>query len=101
MDLVSIAGIVGGFAGGLVVLAAAVRFVVAPLRQLLRHQEEFRDDWYGRAARPGRPAVPGVPERLARIEDELRNETGSLRLALSHIETRLSDHINQHGGTHT
>lgn len=71
-----------------------------PLRKLLRQNDEFREDWYGTPARPGRSAVPGVPERLALIEKELKPNSGStLRDAIGRLETRLEDHIRSHGGT--
>ncbi|MEV0156868.1 hypothetical protein AB0H57_24495 [Micromonospora sp. NPDC050686] len=71
-----------------------------PLRRLARQNDEFREDWYGRPARPGRVAVPGVPERLALIEKELKPNSGStLRDAIGRLEQRLEDHIRSHGGT--
>ncbi|MEH0951005.1 MULTISPECIES: hypothetical protein [Micromonospora] len=70
-----------------------------PLRRLARQNDEFREDWYGVPARPGRAAVPGVPERLALIEKELKPNSGStLRDAIGRVETRLEDHIRSHGG---
>lgn len=79
-----------------------------PLRRLARQNEEFREDWYGTPARPGRDPVPGVPERLARIEKELQPNSGSsLRDAINRVEARtervearLEDHVRTHvGGT--
>lgn len=70
-----------------------------PLRKLARQNDEFREDWYGQPARPGRDAVPGVPERLARMEKELHpNGGGTLRDAINRVEQRLEDHIRSHGG---
>ncbi|WKU03842.1 hypothetical protein [Micromonospora sp. HUAS LYJ1] len=53
--------------------------VVRPLRRFNRQWDDFRLDWYGTPARPGRDRVPGVPERLALIEQGL------------------TDHITSHG----
>ncbi|MGC3861823.1 hypothetical protein ACPSM1_16700 [Micromonospora chersina] len=62
--------------------------VSRPLRRLARQNEEFRQDWYGVPARPGHDAVPGVPERLRRIESRLDG-----------VESRLDDHLRSpHGG---
>ncbi|MEU3456895.1 hypothetical protein ABZ671_25335 [Micromonospora sp. NPDC006766] len=77
-----------------------------PLRRLSQQNDEFRQDWYGTPARPGRDAVPGVPERLRRIETELHpNSGGTLRDAINRVEarlggveTRLDDHIRSHRG---
>lgn len=83
------------------VLLAAVTLAVTigrPLRKLARQNDEFREDWYGVPARPGRVAIPGVPERLARIERELQPNSGSsLRDAVGRVEARLEDHIRSHG----
>lgn len=97
MDLASLTGVVGG-ALGVVVAAIAVGGAVGrPLRRLSRQNDEFREDWYGQPARPGRPAEPGVMERLVRIEKELHpNGGGSLRDAINGLAVRLDDHIRGH-----
>jgi len=63
-----------------------------------RHRdEEFRADWYGQPARPGRDPQPGVMERLVGIERELRsNGGGTLRDAVNRLETRFDDHLRTH-----
>jgi hypothetical protein len=93
---------------GAIVSALTLAVMVSrPLRRLARQNEEFRQDWYGVSARPGHDAIPGVPERLRRIEMELHpNGAGTLRDAvndaesrLKGVEARLDDHIrSQHGG---
>lgn len=85
---------------GVIVSALALAGMVGkPLRRLARQNDEFREDWYGTPARPGRTAVPGVPERLALIEKELKPNSGStLRDAIGRLENRLEDHIRSHGG---
>ncbi|MEU5939417.1 hypothetical protein ABZ807_09520 [Micromonospora sp. NPDC047548] len=86
---------------GVVVSALVLAGMIGrPLRKLARQNDEFREDWYGAPARPGRDAVPGVPERLSLIEKELKPNSGSsLRDAIGRVETRLEDHIRSHGGT--
>lgn len=98
---------------GVILTALTLAVMVGkPLRRLARQNDEFRQDWYGTAARPGRPAVPGVPERLTRLEEQrdgrdtalaqavlaLREDVGA---TLLRVETRLDDHIRTHhnGGT--
>ncbi|MEU5938632.1 hypothetical protein ABZ807_05490 [Micromonospora sp. NPDC047548] len=85
---------------GVVVSALVLAGMIGrPLRKLARQGDEFREDWYGAPARPGRDAVPGVPERLSLIEKELKPNSGSsLRDAIGRVETRLEDHIRSHGG---
>jgi hypothetical protein len=89
-------------------LVVLVSRLSRPLRRLARQNEEFRQDWYGMPARPGRDAIPGVPERLRRIETELHpTGAGTLRDAvndaesrLKGVETRLDDHLrSRHGRT--
>lgn len=101
VDVQTLIGIGGGIVG---IFGAALTIGVTvgrPLRRLARQNDEFREDWYGVPARPGRAAVPGVPERLSLIEKELKPNHGStLRDAISRVETRLEDHIRSHqGGT--
>ncbi|MFI7282383.1 hypothetical protein ACIBOV_19205 [Micromonospora chersina] len=78
---------------GAILSALTLAMVVSrPLRRLARQNEEFRQDWYGVPARPGHDAVPGVPERLRRIETELHpNGGGTLRDAVDDAESRLKE----------
>lgn len=85
-------GVVGGAIISIITLATLVG---KPLRRLSRQNDEFREDWYGEPARPGRDAIPGVPERLSRIETEL-SASGSVRESIVRIETRLDEHIRSH-----
>lgn len=88
---------VGGVLGAAISALMLAGMVGRPLRRLTRQLDDFRDDWYGEPARPGRDAVPGVPERLARIEQEFRTNGGStLRDAVGRLETRLDDHLRSH-----
>lgn len=92
---------VGGAIGGAVTIAL---LVARPLRKILKQNEEFREDWYGTPARPGRDAIPGVPERLSKIEAELRpNHGSSFRDVVNRMEDRqvrdeqrLTDHLAAH-----
>jgi hypothetical protein len=97
------AGVVLGAILSALTLAVTVS---RPLRRLARQNEEFRQDWYGVPARPGHDAVPGVPERLRRIETELHPDgRGTLRSAvndaerrLKDVESRLDDHLRAQRG---
>ena len=97
VDVQALIGIGGGITGALAAALTVGVTVGRPLRKLSRQNDEFREDWYGESARPGRSAVPGVPERLARIEAELQpNHGSSLRDAINRVEVRLEDHIHAH-----
>ena len=52
--------------------------------------DEFHRDWAGEPAAPGRSAVPGVMERLNRIDGELkRNGGSSMKDAITRVEKKL------------
>lgn len=52
--------------------------------------DNFMRDWAGEPAAPGRSAVPGVMERLNRIDGELkRNGGSSMKDALNRVERKL------------
>lgn len=54
--------------------------------------EQFMKDWAGEEARPGRAAIPGVMERLNRIDGQLHNNGGtSLKDSMDRIEDRLKE----------
>jgi hypothetical protein len=74
-------------------VALAVGSAVArPIRKLSRDNDEFREDWYGRSARPGVAAQPGVMERLGRIEHSVADKTLAIRL--DGLEKRFDDHLH-------
>jgi hypothetical protein len=52
--------------------------------------DTFMRDWAGEPASPGRSAVPGVMERLNRIDGELkRNGGSSMKDAINRVEKKL------------
>jgi len=74
---------------------AIVKFIAPVWKRILKWTdtwEKFMTDWAGEEARPGRDAVPGVMERLNRIDGELRNNGGSsIKDAVDRIESRLKE----------
>ena len=57
---------------------------------LMTSFEQFIEDWSGTEARPGRDRVPGVMERLNRIDGELKNNGGSsIKDSVDRIETKI------------
>lgn len=74
---------------------AVVKFIgpfFKRIRNWITTWEQFMADWAGEPARPGRDAVPGVMERLNRIDGELRNNGGSsIKDAVDRIESRLKE----------
>jgi hypothetical protein len=57
---------------------------------VLDNWDSFMRDWAGESSAPGRSAVPGVMERLNRIDGELkRNGGSSMKDALNRVEKKL------------
>jgi hypothetical protein len=78
-------------AGATASAIASVFFVIAPTirktRSMMEWLEKFRRDWEGEEASPGRARVPGVMERLNRLDGELSNNGGSsVKDAIERIE---------------
>jgi hypothetical protein len=60
------------------------------LHLVMDNMDSFMRDWAGEPASPGRSAVPGVMERLNRIDGELkRNGGSSMKDAINRIEKKL------------
>jgi hypothetical protein len=81
-------------AGATASALASVYFVIAPsvrkIRSMMEWLEKFRRDWEGEPGGPGRDAVPGVMERLNRLDGELSHNGGSsMKDAIDRIEKRL------------
>lgn len=73
--------------GGIGLVWRALRSI----RRIMRHVDEFMVDWNGSVARAGHSARPGVMERLAQIEHELKPNSGSsLRDAVNRIENNVT-----------
>ena len=81
-------------AGATASALASVFFVIAPTvrktRSMMNWLEKFRRDWEGEPGGPGRDPVPGVMERLNRLDGELSNNgVSSMKDAIDRIEKRL------------
>jgi hypothetical protein len=71
-----------------------VYFAIAPfftkIRSMMDWLEKFRRDWEGEPGGPGRDSVPGVMERLNRLDGELSHNGGSsVKDAIDRIEKSL------------
>jgi hypothetical protein len=78
----------------LVIILATIWFAVRPtvkaVSKLTHQLEDFMRDWNGTPQEPGRDAVPGVMERLNRLDGELsRNGGKSVKDTVNRIEKRL------------
>lgn len=62
------------------------------VKELSDKLDKFFRDWEGTPAEPGRDAIPGVMERLNRLDGELsRNGGGSIKDTVERIEKRLDE----------
>jgi hypothetical protein len=85
------------WAEGIITVGSALGMLGMVLKRLYKRVQEFMDnwdqfhrDWAGEAAMPGRSAVPGVMERLNRIDGELkRNGGSSMKDAINRVEKKL------------
>jgi hypothetical protein len=86
------------WAGGIVTVGAAIGVLWKLLKPIhdrihsvMDNLDSFMRDLAGEEKAPGRSAVPGVMERLNRIDGELkRNGGSSMKDAINRIEQKLS-----------
>jgi hypothetical protein len=50
-------------------MIGALWLMTRPLRNTAKGFDQFLEDWHGVPARPGFRAIPGIPERLAILEE--------------------------------
>ena len=92
-------GVVTAVAAGAWLWRAAIGPAVKRARAVGRQVEDFLESWQGRPARPGYPAEPGIPERVAGIEDLMPGWTTALAEHTEAIE-EIRYHIQpNHGGS--
>jgi hypothetical protein len=85
------------WAAGVITVGSALGMLLMVLKRLYKRVQGFMDtwdqfhrDWDGEPAMPGRSAVPGVMERLNRIDGELkRNGGSSMKDAINRVEKKL------------
>jgi hypothetical protein len=87
------------WAAGVVVIGGALGVIwkiLVPLfkktKILLDDLNRFTIDWFGEEKSPGRDRVPGVMERLNKIDGELKHNGGSsMKDAIKRIEQKLTE----------
>ena len=85
------------WAAGVITVGSALGMLLIVLKRFYKRVQGFMDtwdqfhrDWDGEPAMPGRSAVPGVMERLNRIDGELkRNGGSSMKDAINRVEKKL------------
>jgi len=94
-------GVVAAMAAGIWLWRSALSPALKRARAVWRQIEEFLESWQGRPARPGYPAEPGIPERVAGIEGLVPGWTTALSEHTEAIE-EIRYHIqpNRDGSAH-
>lgn len=102
--------ILGVVTGALIGLGVLLRPIYLRIKNLTEWIDRFRRDWDGEPEEPGRDAVPGVMERLNRLDGELTHNSGSsLKDAVARTENivvNLDDRLERiesllsHGNEH-
>lgn len=91
-DVLMISTTIIAVGGAIGVVWGLLRPIARKTKALMDALDRFTTDWFGEEARVGHKAVPGVLERLERLESELRHNGGSsMKDALKRVE----DKINQ------
>ena len=82
--------------GAWLLIAKFVVPVIKRIKDVHESFERFMRDWSGTEEEPGRDEVPGVMERLNRIDGELKNNGGStIKDAVERIEKRIDNIDNR------
>lgn len=63
--------------GALIGLGVLLRPVYNRLKEFMDWMDRFKRDWEGEESEPGRDRVPGVMERLNKLDGELSNNGGN------------------------
>ena len=82
---------IGAVAGAIAAVIAVIAVPIKKVKIFFTWLDKFRRDWEGENAEPGRDRVPGVMERLNRLDGELSNNGGSsLKDAVQRIEKKIN-----------
>lgn len=86
----AVATSVGTLIGTWFLVVKLIRPLFSRTKSLFSTWEQFIEDWAGTEAVPGRDAVPGVMERLNRIDGELKHNGGSsMKDQLARLEAEM------------
>lgn len=86
------AGVIIALGGAAAVLWKIFSPLVKKTQQLLDALDRFTRDWFGEDGAPGRDRIPGVMERLNKLDGELSHNGGSsMKDALRRVENKLDE----------
>jgi hypothetical protein len=95
MDVTNLVTAAGGVLTIAVTIGAGARYVGKRLNRVSDQWDDFKGDWYGQPARPGRPPQPGVMERLGKIEAAIADT--SLVNRMGELERRMDAELHSRG----
>jgi hypothetical protein len=75
--IISLFASIGVITGTLIGLRQLLRPMKKRVKSMVEWVEDFQRDWSGEPAGPGRDAVPGVMERLNKLDGELSQNGGN------------------------
>lgn len=92
MDLLQFAGGVVVVTGALIGIAQVTKPLRKKVKDVSRWLDEFQRDWFGEEEGLGRDSVPGVMERLNRLDGELSQNGGkSVKDTVNRLDVEVKD----------
>lgn len=86
--IVAMSSSIAIIAGAWFAIAKLIAPAVKKIKEIGDHLDNFIEDWRGVPARDGRDAIPGVMQRLNKIDGELTHNGGSsVKDAVARIES--------------
>lgn len=102
---------IGAACGALLAICGLAAFVGRRVRKTWQRVDALLEDWFGTPARPGRPRIPSMPERVAELEHGMAdvrqqvtpNGGNSKRLGdrIVRVEKALGTEPHPQEGSHT
>lgn len=90
-EIVMICTTIIAIGGAIGVIWKLLSPIVRKTKALMEALDRFTTDWFGEPARLGHKAVPGVLERLEKLEGELSHNGGSsMKDALKRVEQKIN-----------
>jgi peptidoglycan hydrolase CwlO-like protein len=93
---VQVAGAIATVLGAWLLIHKVIVPIIKSMKNLFNQVDDFMDDWKGSEPRVGREKIPGVMERLNKIDGELSHNGGSsIKDAVQRIESKIEEIDNR------
>jgi hypothetical protein len=91
-DVLMISTTIIAIGGAIGVIWTLLRPILKKTQKLMESLDRFTRDWFGEEARLGHKAIPGVLERLQKLENELSHNGGSsMKDSLKRVEDKIGE----------